>query len=105
MSLLATQISWRGTVFQPILFAGQYQDQETAAFQNDGSTAHRPGLALNGFRTYDPFTGSYLQVDPVVQETWNTYVYVDSNPVGKSDPTGLAEAGDWCWVQSCRDGV
>ena len=53
-------------VYQPLLFAGQYQDQETASFRSDGTTLHQPGLVLNGFRTYDPFTGSYLQVDPLV---------------------------------------
>lgn len=77
------------SVFQPILFAGQFQDSETAVYQNDGTTRHRPGLAHNGFRTYDPFTGSYLQVDPLASRSWSTYVYVDSNPVGQKDPSGL----------------
>jgi RHS repeat-associated protein len=77
------------TIFQPLLFAGQYQDSETVSYQNDGVTIHRPGLTLNGFRTYDPFTGSYLQVDPLLDSTWSTYVYVAGNPVGKEDPTGL----------------
>ena len=80
------------SVFQPVLFAGQYQDTETAAYQNDGTTVHRPGMALNGFRTYDPFTGSYLQVDPLVPETWSSYGYCESDPVGKTDPSGLR----WC---------
>ena len=53
----------------PFLFAGQFQDTDTAAYLDDGATIHRPGLALNGFRTYDPFTGAYLQVDPLVPET------------------------------------
>jgi hypothetical protein len=52
------------TVYQPVLFAGQYNDPETAALENNGSTIHRPGVALNGFRTYDSFTGGYLQVGP-----------------------------------------
>ena len=38
------------SVYQPILFAGQYQDAETIAYENDGATTHRPGLAINGFR-------------------------------------------------------
>ncbi len=79
------------TLYQPILFAGQYQDPETAAYMNDGATVHRSGLALNGFRTYDPFTGGYLQVDPLVPQTWSSYVYVDSDPVGRKDPMGLAD--------------
>jgi RHS repeat-associated protein len=81
------------SVFQPILFAGQYKDVETVAWQNDGSTAHRPGVVLNGYRTYDPFTGSYLQVDPMVDSTWSTYVYVNSDPVGKKDPSGRVSEG------------
>ncbi|MBA3404530.1 MAG: RHS repeat-associated core domain-containing protein, partial [Gemmatimonadaceae bacterium] len=83
------QVDPGNSFFQPILFAGQYKDDETIAWQNDGSTRHRPGLVLNGFRTYDPWTGSYLQVDPLVDSTWSSYVYVDSNPVGKTDRDGL----------------
>lgn len=99
-------------VFQPILFAGQYKDDETIAWQNDGTTRHRPGVVLNGYRTYDPWTGSYLQVDPLVDSTWSTYIYVNSDPVGKSDPdgrritvtltvsAGFPVSGTFCW----RDG-
>jgi RHS repeat-associated protein len=76
------------TVFQPVVFAGQYRDVETAAYENDGATIHRQGLALNGYRSYDAFTGSYMQVDPLAADTWSSYVYADSNPVGKQDPTG-----------------
>lgn len=81
------------SLFQPILFAGQYTDQETTAWLDDGATPHRSALALNGFRTYDSGVGAYLQVDPLVDETWNTYGYVDSNPVGRSDPDGLKWGG------------
>jgi RHS repeat-associated protein len=85
------------TVFQPILFAGQYQDVETAAYENDGATIHRPGVVLNGYRTYDPFTGTYLQVDPLADETWNSYVYTSSNPIGNSDPSGLEMIDNVDW--------
>nr|HEX4315401.1 RHS repeat-associated core domain-containing protein [Kofleriaceae bacterium] len=84
-----------GGVFQPVLFAGQYQDVETTAFETDGATIHRPGLALNGFRTYDPFIGGYLQTDPMVAQTWSSYVYVDSDPVGARDELGL-DCGNEC---------
>jgi RHS repeat-associated protein len=77
------------TVFQPIVFAGQYSDIETVALESNGTTVHRAGVVLNGFRTYDSFTGGYLQVDPVVPETRSSYGYVDSNPVCRSDPAGL----------------
>src|SRR5262249_48627748 len=76
-------------VFQPIAFAGQYVDAETASFLDDGVTRNRPGLVLNGFRTYDPFTRSYLQLDPMVEQPWSPYAYAEGNPVGKSDPSGL----------------
>jgi RHS repeat-associated protein len=82
------------TVFQPLVFAGQFRDSETTALQNDGATVHRSGLVLNGFRTYDPFTGSYLQMDPLAPQTWSSYVYVDSDPVGKRDALGLCAGGD-----------
>jgi RHS repeat-associated protein len=84
------------TVFQPMLFAGQYQDAEAAAYENDGTTVHRPGVALNGFRTYDAFVGAYLQFDPLAPRTWDSYVYAGSDPVGVVDRSGLAktEFGD-----------
>jgi len=51
------------------------QDTEAAAYENDGVTVHRPGLALNGFRTYDPFVGAYVQPSTLVGGTFTTYVY------------------------------
>jgi RHS repeat-associated protein len=75
------------SILQPLLFAGHYIDVESVAL-NDAGTQSRPPTALNGFRTYDPFTGAYLQVDPKVDKSWNSYDYVSSDPVGKSDPDG-----------------
>jgi len=54
------------------------------AYENDGATIARPPLVLDGFRTYDPFVGGYLQV---VDQTWSGYVYAGSNPVGTSTVT------------------
>jgi RHS repeat-associated protein len=84
------------TVFQPILFAGQYQDVEAVAYENDGTTVHRASVALNGFRTYDTLIGGYLQFDPLAPRTWDSYVYAGSDPVGVVDRSGLAktEFGD-----------
>ena len=76
------------TIYQPMLFAGQYRDDETVSLWDDHATVARPGVVLNGFRTYDAFVGGYLQVDPLVDSTRSSYVYVDSNPVGHADPTG-----------------
>jgi RHS repeat-associated protein len=83
-------------VYQPLLFPGQYRDDETAAWMNDGVTAARPALAWNHARTYDPFTGGYLQVDPLLPQTWSGYGYARSNPVGAIDLTG--EAAKFCML-------
>ena len=69
------------SVYQPLLFAGQYMGDETVTWLNNGTTMHQPGVVLDGPRTYDPFTGSYLQVDPEVPSTRSSYVYADDNPI------------------------
>jgi hypothetical protein len=48
----------------------------------------RPALHENRARYYDPFTGTYLSVDPRVEDTWEAYNYAEQNPVMKTDPTG-----------------
>ena len=73
------------SVFQPLMFAGQYQDLETSTFLDDGATAFLPAENLGGRRTYDPFSGAYLQMDPSTFHTWSSYVYAGSNPVGNRD--------------------
>jgi RHS repeat-associated protein len=83
-------------VFQPIAFSGQYRDDETCALFDDASE-HRPGLAENRFRSYDPWTGSYVQGDPLVDASWSTYVYAEANPVGNDDPDGrMMNMSTWC---------
>ena len=59
-------------------FPGQWFDTET-------------GLYHNGFRDYHPGLGRYVQSDPLGMEAgWNTYAYVDQNPLSYSDFLGLA---------------
>jgi RHS repeat-associated protein len=61
-------------------FPGQYFDAES-------------GLWNNGFRDgYDSKLGRYTQPDPMGLGggSFSTYVYANSNPVGRIDPTGLA---------------
>ena len=41
-------------------------------------------------RYYDPATGLFLDVDPKVQETQQTYSYASDNPVTNTDPSGTA---------------
>lgn len=91
-------------IYQPIVFPGQYRDEETASYLADG-TMFRPGLVHNGYRTYDPFTGTYLQIDPLVTSTWDAYVYAQNNPIGRMDPDGRkSKSGGTCWLWSSRDG-
>ncbi|WP_371617575.1 RHS repeat-associated core domain-containing protein [Streptomyces sp. NBC_00454] len=54
------------------------------------------GLVHLGAREYDPATGRFLSVDPVVDfnepKQQNPYVYANNSPVTFSDPSGLSIA-------------
>ena len=66
-------------VKMPLRFAGQYADDET-------------GLFYNYFRFYDPYTGRYVENDPIdLAGGLNRYGYVGGNPSLKVDPRGLVE--------------
>jgi len=59
-------------------FPGQYFDRET-------------NLAYNWRRDYDPSLGRYVESDPIgLRGGLNTYLYVTADPLGSSDPEGLA---------------
>jgi RHS repeat-associated protein len=51
------------------------------------------GLTHIGAREYDPATGRFLSVDPILapedHESLNGYAYANNTPVTKSDPSGL----------------
>ena len=47
------------------------------------------GLNYLNNRHYDPTTGTFLSVDPLVTVTGEPYIYGGANPVTYSDPTGL----------------
>ena len=66
-----------GNFILDLRFPGQQFDSESGFFHN-------------GFRTYHPKWGRYIQSDPLGLEAgWNTYVYVEGNPVSVIDPEGL----------------
>ena len=44
-------------------------------------------------RYYDPATGQFLSMDPLVTITGAPYFYAGDNPVNGSDPTGLGAGG------------
>lgn len=66
-----------GNATTPFQFAGQYTDAET-------------GLQYLRARSYDPATGQFLSVDPLVDETKQPYAYVGNDPLNALDLTGLA---------------
>lgn len=58
-------------------YPGQYYDAENR-------------LNYNYFRSNSPFTGRYLQSDPIgLRGGYNTYAYVFNEPIDNSDPSGL----------------
>ena len=71
----AIRVSKTGTVTSPIGYAGGYHDAET-------------GLNYLIHRYYDPTTGQFMTVDPLVAQTMVPYVYGGNNSVNENDPTG-----------------
>jgi RHS repeat-associated protein len=61
--------------YTPFGFAGAYTDPS--------------GMVYLIGRYYDPQTGQFLSVDPLVRQTKQPYLYAADNPVKYSDPTGL----------------
>jgi RHS repeat-associated protein len=55
------------------------------------------GLTHMGAREYDPTTGRFLSLDPLLTtadpQSLNGYTYADNNPVTLSDPSGLRPLG------------
>jgi hypothetical protein len=60
-----------------------------------GSTTFAPACLIN--RYYDPSTGSFISVDPDLQQTDEPYVFVNDNPLNSADPLGLkGSIGSMC---------
>jgi hypothetical protein len=48
-------------------------------------------------RYYDPTTGQFISVDPMVNTTGQSYSYTGNDPVNGTDPLGLCFlGGSWC---------
>jgi RHS repeat-associated protein len=63
-----------GTVTTPIGYAGAYTDPS--------------GLLYLVHRYYDPVTGQFLSVDPLLGQTQQAYQYAGNDPVNSTDPNG-----------------
>jgi RHS repeat-associated protein len=65
------------------------------------------GLTAVGARWYDPDTGRFVSIDPVLEfadsQQLNGYTYAAQNPIASSDPTGLIHGppGAQCDQPSC----
>ncbi|MFF7081777.1 ricin-type beta-trefoil lectin domain protein [Streptomyces lavendulae] len=62
-------------------------------FLGTGVDDTNTGLTHIGAREYEPTTGRFISVDPVIDITnplqMNGYTYANGNPIGGSDPSGL----------------
>ncbi|MBG0831673.1 hypothetical protein HS041_28490 [Planomonospora sp. ID67723] len=75
-----------------------------------GGTNDSTGLTHLGAREYDPATGRFISVDPIMDladpQQIHGYTYANNNPVTFSDPTGLLlDGGAQCGIYSaCNSG-
>jgi len=76
-------------VSNPLLFAGQYRDDET-------------GLYYLRARYYEPTSAQFLTVDPLMTQTNAPFSYAGGDPVDAFDPSGRATWKGWQVAgQSC----
>ena len=79
------------TSYTPFGYAGYYTDPD--------------GLTYNIARYYDPTTGQFLTVDPLVDQTEQPYQYTSDDPVDGTDPSGQASSGDSVWHVAANFGA
>jgi RHS repeat-associated protein len=81
---------------------GETRGAAPSAWPDDKGFLGKPtdadtGLTHIGTREYDPATGRFLPVDPVLapddHESLNGYAYANNTPVTLADPTGLRPDG------------
>ncbi|GAA2109654.1 RHS repeat-associated core domain-containing protein [Streptomyces synnematoformans] len=74
-----------------------------------GTTDTTTGLTHLGAREYDPTTGRFISVDPLMDLTdpqqWHGYAYANNNPVTHADPTGLFWDGVIDFIQETVERV
>lgn len=68
---------------------------------NDPAT----GLLYLRARDYDPTTGQFLRVDPLVAQTLEPYAYADNSPLDTGDPSGMAPRGSNQQLAKSRHGI
>jgi RHS repeat-associated protein len=86
-----TSINANWSVTSSIGFAGTYED---------GS-----GLVYMQHRYYDPTTGQFMSVDPMLQSTEQAYEYAGDDPIFRADPTGLWSKGCNAESKKCPWGI
>ena len=63
-----------------------------------GGTSDSTGLVHLGAREYDPSTGAFISVDPIVDiadpQQWNAYSYSSHDPTNRLDPDGKKAFAD-----------
>ena len=63
----------------------------------NGTQDSSTGLTQLGVRAYDPDTGRFTTVDPILStgdpQQWNAYAYANNSPITNSDPDGLEPFG------------
>ncbi|MHB1939134.1 MAG: RHS repeat domain-containing protein [Acidobacteriaceae bacterium] len=74
----------------PYAFAGLYQDTE---YGGDDAWYRNYSTEQSRWLTPDPYNGSYDLNNP---QSFNRYMYVNGNPLGYVDPSGLSVASTLC---------
>jgi RHS repeat-associated protein len=77
-----TLASSSGSATTPFLYAGAYYDSVSGQY-----------YLVN--RTYDPTTGAFVTVDPLVGITGQPYAYTGDDPVNETDSMGLVASSWW----------
>ncbi|MFJ5876063.1 RHS repeat-associated core domain-containing protein [Streptomyces sp. NPDC093088] len=99
-SQIAVDVVTLGFTQRKQLPFGELRTAQSSVFGSRGfvgGTNDPTGLTHLGAREYDPTTGRFLSVDPIVDfgdpAQMNAYAYGHNNPITKSDPTGLRPDG------------